>query len=82
MIIIKLTCLADIVFCQRSSKIQSFKILQIPEPCIYNMNVGYILSPFSNLTCNLFPKADRARHWVPQFVCLKDPPPPNYKMIF
>ena len=78
--IITLTCLADIVFWQRSSKIQSFEILQIPEACIYNMNVGHISLLFFVFTCNF------QRQIEPGIECLKDPSPPphgqNYKMIF
>ena len=73
-IIIKLTRLADIVFCQRSSKIQSFKILQRPEACIYSTNVGYTSSQFSVLTCNL------QRQIEPGIWCFKDPPPPPPKL--
>ena len=69
--IITLTCLADIVFWQRSGKIQSFEILQIPEACIYNMNVGHISLLFFVFTCNF------QRQIEPGIECLKDPSPPT-----
>ena len=69
--IITLTCLADIVFWQRSGKIQSFEILQIPEACIYNMNVGHISLLFFVFTCNF------QRQIEPGIECLKDPSPPH-----